>query len=746
MHMKKSRQFTIRNLLTGLVGLMGVALASFSSSNIVRAWSQVSAAQYLKDAAELDRNLLAAMNAARYERALGASNLKLGEDAIRQSDIEPNRKALDVAIAQAITLAPRISNDEIQSTLASAQAAFAQQIALRSELDQAYKLRVADRNKALFAKAIATGDALLGALKHLSRELERTMMSLDSQGGVLVNIKDAAWNARSSAGSVVASILFSSSSRTPFASQDLDRIQFNHGQTTEAWNLVHSLVDGRETAPSLKEAVATADERYFKTEYTEGLSLLKAAFDSGADPQIALASWHKDIVPPLEAITNVAITAMNLAAERAAANAAAERVTMGMHAVLLIFTLVVVIGGFFLVQRTIVAPIVAVTASMRQLAHGKLDEDLPIVDRGDEIGAMRNALSVFKQNALERARLQGETEQIYQDNKARLSALEASYRNAAEAQDRVVAAMATALENLSSGDLTSRLETEFASEYEPLRHNFNTALSALERTMEAIISSTSEVEASAIEIGEAAGDLSRRTERQAASVEESAAAVTEVTAVVRESATAARDARDLVSKASITADQSRLTMQQSKGAVADIKSAATEMSQIVDLIDGIAFQTNLLALNAGVEAARAGDAGKGFAVVAMEVRELARRSADAAQQVRSLISTTTGHVDRGASLVEESGQSLERITSDVREIDKAVHMIAASSDQQAINLAQINSTINEIDRTTQQNAAMVEQTTAASRSLAQDAERLKSLVDRFKIAACSAPVEMQRAS
>ena len=235
------------------------------------------------------------------------------------------------------------------------------------------------------------------------------------------------------------------------------------------------------------------------------------------------------------------------------------------------------------------------------------------------------------------------------------------------------------------------------------------------------------------EISQAADDLSRRTEQQAASLEETAAALDEITATVNRTASGARQASDVVQAARGDAESSGTVVREAVTAMGAIGKSANEISQIIGVIDEIAFQTNLLALNAGVEAARAGEAGRGFAVVATEVRGLAQRSAEAAKEIKALITTSTAHVGSGVSLVGQTGEALQRIVDRVAEIDTLVSEIAASAQEQAIGLGQVNTAVNQMDQVTQQNAAMVEQTTAASHSLSREAEALAQSVDRFNV-------------
>ena len=251
---------------------------------------------------------------------------------------------------------------------------------------------------------------------------------------------------------------------------------------------------------------------------------------------------------------------------------------------------------------------------------------------------------------------------------------------------------------------------------------------------------------STLEIGHAADNLSRRTEQQAATLEQTAAALDGITTAVRRTAEGAAQARGVVAAAQADAEESGAVVRDAVAAMGDIEASARQIGQIIGVIDEIAFQTNLLALNAGVEAARAGDAGRGFAVVASEVRALAQRSADAAREIKTLIGTSNRQVDRGVTLVGEAGQALVRIVSEVGAINGVVASIAASAEDQAGGLAQVNIAINQMDQMTQQNAAMVEQTTAATHSLAGEAEVLAELTGQFQVGDGAAPPARQQAT
>jgi methyl-accepting chemotaxis protein len=300
------------------------------------------------------------------------------------------------------------------------------------------------------------------------------------------------------------------------------------------------------------------------------------------------------------------------------------------------------------------------------------------------------------------------------------------------ARVRAVSELSEGLVHLADNDLTYRLDRPFAAEFEDLRNNYNLSGERLQAAMIQVANSTHSIQGGSEQITEAATDLSRRTEQQAANLEETAAALDEITTTVKRSADNAKQATKASSGAKEDAFQSGQVMGQAVLAMKEIEESSRQITQIIGVIDEIAFQTNLLALNAGVEAARAGEAGRGFAVVASEVRALAQRSADAAKEIKTLIASSSDQVNRGVKLVADTGTALEAIVRSVSEIDALIEEIARSSQEQATGLSQVNTAVNQMDQVTQQNAAMVEETTAAADSLRTETQELAQLVGRFE--------------
>ncbi|MBO9708840.1 MAG: globin-coupled sensor protein [Caulobacter sp.] len=318
---------------------------------------------------------------------------------------------------------------------------------------------------------------------------------------------------------------------------------------------------------------------------------------------------------------------------------------------------------------------------------------------------------------------------IIQDERDRLEAERAA---AEQRQATAVAAVGQALARLADGDLSARVDGSLSAEFHGLKTDFDNAAAALADTMKAVERATSGIRSGADDIARAADDLAQRTEQQAATLEQTAAAVEQLTATVSRTASSAKEVSSKVSEAAADAQRSGEVVTRAAQAMTQIESSSAKVSQILGVIDEIAFQTNLLALNAGVEAARAGDAGRGFAVVAQEVRALAQRSADAAKEIKTLIADSGRQVEEGVDLVGQTSQALRGIVEKVGAIDALVDEIAASANEQASALGQVNVAVNQLDQVTQRNTAMVQQSTEATHALRAEAADLSNHVGGFR--------------
>jgi methyl-accepting chemotaxis protein len=426
---------------------------------------------------------------------------------------------------------------------------------------------------------------------------------------------------------------------------------------------------------------------------------------AGSDGELTMLSWFEKHAPIRTKFKALSLAQLLVGASGAAliATATGPLADVTVEAVTAaIMTGLTILGGVLICK-----PYVETVVRMEALAAGDLVSPVRHTDNRDCVGRMTKAMDVFRAKMEE--------------------------ADTAEAQREMACSLGKGLGLLAQGDLTHRIDTAFPANFEGLRSDFNRAMDAMNETMSAVSKSAQGLHSGSDNILQASDDMSRRTERQAASLEETAAAMDEITATVRQTATGAKSAKQVVEETRVDAEHSGDVVRRAVDAMTGIERSSAEISEIISVIDGIAFQTNLLALNAGVEAARAGDAGKGFAVVASEVRALAGRSADAASDVKTRILASSKQVDAGVELVSETGKALERIIGRIGEISSMVSKIASAAEQQASGLQEVNTAVAEMDGVTQQNAAMVEQATAAARSLSTAADELAHHIAGFTV-------------
>jgi methyl-accepting chemotaxis protein len=412
----------------------------------------------------------------------------------------------------------------------------------------------------------------------------------------------------------------------------------------------------------------------------------------------------------------------------AAANDLAFWATVATLAVLAIMTLI----GIF-VSANLTKPLTGLAGLMERLNSGENNIEIKAVSRGDEIGTMARALESFRQGILDKQRMEAESHRKSEELDEERAQREMEKARSAKELEEAVDALATGLANLAAGRLDLRIDKSFVPSLDHLRIDFNNYMAGLEATISNIGESANAIRSGSGELKSASEDLSRRTERQAAALEEAAAALGDMTQAVNLSLSRCNVAVEATAGTMQDAHKSTAVVKEAIVAMERIETSSAKIRQIIDVIDQIAFQTNLLALNAGVEAARAGEAGKGFAVVAQEVRELAQKSAAAARDITTLIATSAGDVESGVALVLKTGESLEQIQKRIQSVNDQIGEIATASREQSGRLSEINASVNELDHVTQQNAAMVEETTAAAFSLSSEADGLTEQVGQFSV-------------
>ncbi len=538
--------------------------------------------------------------------------------------------------------------------------------------------------------------------------------------------------ARMNAGLVVAaynadqSLLYSS--QDPYMKVVLDSYSTNSKRMVERFDRLHTIAP--DMATELHELKVATDSIVGMTDQV----IAFASKDKDDEAKAVLAKVDPlvaDLRTRIRDKVDKMLAHLEVASKRMSSNMRSTIYTY-LGSLVALFA-VLIMTALYISSRGITGPIAALRARMLSLADGKTDEAIAGLERKDEVGEMAAAVEVFRASAVANLRLEQEAvANRNQSEEQRQRAAEAD-RVRAQQMAQATTGLGKGLKHLASGDLTFQLADPFAPDFETLRANFNAAVAQLSETLRAVADATGAIDIGSREVSASADDLSKRTEQQAAALEETAAALDQITVNVANSSKRAEEARKVAVQANESAAQSGKVVANAVDAMQKIEASSNQVSNIIGVIDEIAFQTNLLALNAGVEAARAGDAGKGFAVVAQEVRELAQRSAQAAKEIKDLIRNSSVEVQSGVKLVSDTGEALRTIEAYIVTVNQHMDSIATSAKEQSVGLAEVNTVVNQMDQVTQQNGAMVEETSAAGATLANESGKLRELISQFQL-------------
>ncbi|WP_297107922.1 methyl-accepting chemotaxis protein [uncultured Devosia sp.] len=760
---------SVRARLLALMGILCLAVILFAGEGALHRWTEAESDDGVSRSIAVSDLLLKSAGNWAVER--GVTNAALAQPGAASAEtvatIAARREAADEAFTEALnglTAGPEFKDRA--GLIAGVEQRFEAVMVLRAQADNALKKSASERPANLSADWVPTFTDLIMESQRLRLAARYLPESMETQVMMLEQVKNAIWVMSEYAGRERAMIGAVISAEAPLDTAKLQTLATYRGRLEQAWMEVETYLETEGADPGIVEVAANVKSVFFgsfeavRTKvYAQGVAW--GAYDLDADTWIAEATKAIDTLLDLTTQTTIAATTL------VSHEADQARLAMIFEAAILLASLGLAGLAFHVVVSQVAKPLGRITEAMRSLASGDLNAEVPYAERRDEIGEMAAAVDVFKQNGIRVAEM---TEEEQRANARRLerartmesfqsafegvveATLEGDFSKRIEEQfadaeiariagnfNRMVDSVATGLDDaggvlgaLAQTDLTRRMSGDYRGAFAQLQSDINAVGDQLSDIVGGLQRTSRSLKVATGEILSGANDLADRTTRQAANIEETSAAVEQLTTAVQDNAKRAGTASQKALAVSASANQGGSVMTEATAAMERISASSAKISNIIGLIDDVAFQTNLLALNASVEAARAGEAGKGFAVVAVEVRRLAQSAAEASADVKRLIEESTGEVRTGSQLVGQAAEQLHDILAGAQESAELIDSIAQANAEQSAALDEIAVAVRQMDEMTQHNAALVEETNAAIEQTESQAGELDRIVAVFK--------------
>jgi methyl-accepting chemotaxis protein len=689
-------RLSVRALLGGLIGIMGLILSVMCASNLVNAWQHYDAGKRVTDLSIADKALFAAMQTFRIERGdTGSALASAGEQGdVLKKRVDVLRTTVDAQLAIVLPILEGASVPGLPAVREKLNDDYQAHKALRARVDAAMLQPSAARDKDLVQTFMPKAENLLHDMENSATVLETEMRLRDPAIGELALVRSTAWTARSALGTKMLPVIQALAKRQGLTPAELVAMQVNEGRSAVAWELVHDIVTREGAAPELRAAYDKAQSDFFGPATTQQLEGIVRSLSAGEMPQLALTDWQGDIAVRMATIGGVAGAAADLITTRAKETSANAEKMVILFAGMFVLSATLAVGGFILIQMRISRPITAIADVMRRLSANDLSVDVPGAGRSDEIGRMASAVLVFKDKMIEAERLRSE-----------------------QAENEMRAA------------------TQRKSEMHKLADAFQAAVGNI---VETVSSASKQLEATATTLTQTAETTQQLSTTVATASEEASDNVNSVASASEELAGSVNEIARQVQESSKIALEAVQQAQKTDARIAELSRAASRIGDVVKLITGVAEQTNLLALNATIEAARAGEAGKGFAVVAHEVKALAAQTAKATDEISTQIAGMQTATQDSVAAIKEIGVTIGRISEIASAISAAVEQQGAATQEISRNVqqaargtAEVATNITDVNRGASATGSASSQVLSSARSLSNESNRLKIEVEGF---------------